>query len=153
MRPGGAFVISLDFELMWGVRDKRTIANYGANILGVREAIPAMLDLFAERGIACTWATVGFLFFRGKDELMAALPGQLPAYTDGRLSPYDDVARSGADEADDPYHFGLSLLERIRGYPRQEVGTHTFSHFYCLEEGAALADFRACPESTPRRLR
>jgi hypothetical protein len=25
---GGAFVISLDFELMWGVRDKRTIADY-----------------------------------------------------------------------------------------------------------------------------
>lgn len=33
---GGAFVISLDFELMWGVRDKRTIADYGRNILGVR---------------------------------------------------------------------------------------------------------------------
>src|SRR5450631_2733915 len=35
---GGAFVISLDFELMWGVRDKRTIADYGRNILGVRRA-------------------------------------------------------------------------------------------------------------------
>jgi hypothetical protein len=31
----GALVISLDFELLWGVRDKRTIADYGPNILGV----------------------------------------------------------------------------------------------------------------------
>jgi len=40
----GAFVISLDFELLWGVRDKRTIADYGANIRGVRDAVPALLD-------------------------------------------------------------------------------------------------------------
>jgi hypothetical protein len=36
MEDGGAFVISLDFELFWGVRDKRTISGYGPNILGVR---------------------------------------------------------------------------------------------------------------------
>ena len=35
----GALVISLDFELLWGVRDKRTIADYGPNILGVRKAV------------------------------------------------------------------------------------------------------------------
>lgn len=38
----GTFVISLDFELMWGVRDVQTKAGYGPNILGVRQAIPAM---------------------------------------------------------------------------------------------------------------
>jgi hypothetical protein len=81
---GGAFVISLDFELMWGVRDKRTIADYGCNILGVRQAVPALLDLFATRQIACTWATVGFLFCADKDELMASLPARLPAYADSR---------------------------------------------------------------------
>ncbi len=59
----GALVISLDFELIWGVRDQRTIADYGANILGVRRVVPVLLDFFAERNIACTWATVGLLFF------------------------------------------------------------------------------------------
>jgi len=42
MNHGGTFVISLDFELLWGVRDKRTVADYGANILGVRRVIPAI---------------------------------------------------------------------------------------------------------------
>src|SRR2546421_12794150 len=76
----GAFVISLDFELMWGVRDKRTIADYGANVRGVREVVPALLDLFAERDIACTWATVGLLFFATNAAMRAALPARKPGY-------------------------------------------------------------------------
>ena len=61
--PFGALVISLDFELHWGVRDKRPVDGpYRENLLGAREAIPQMLDLFEEFGVAATWATVGFLF-------------------------------------------------------------------------------------------
>jgi hypothetical protein len=70
----GVFTVSLDFELMWGVRDKCTIASYGAQILGVREVVPALLDLFAERQIACTWATAGLPFFAAKEDILAALP-------------------------------------------------------------------------------
>jgi hypothetical protein len=143
MQAGGAFVISLDFELLWGVRDKRTIADYGANILGVRRAIPAMLDLFAERGIACTWATVGFLFCADKDELIASIPHRLPGYRERRLSPYDDLADLGRDEESDPYRYGISLLRQIQTRPRQEIATHTLSHFYCLEEGGDADSFRS----------
>jgi hypothetical protein len=139
----GAFVISLDFELLWGVRDQRTIADYGANILGVREVVPALLDLFAERNIACTWATVGLLFFATNTAMLAALPARKPRYTDPRISPYHYLDEVGADEEHDPYHFGLSLIRRILDYPAQEIGTHTFSHFYCLEEGADVEAFRA----------
>jgi hypothetical protein len=57
------FLISLDFELMWGVRDHRSIATYGKNILGVREAIPAMLAMFTKYRVKATWATVGMLLF------------------------------------------------------------------------------------------
>jgi hypothetical protein len=142
--PGpGAFVISLDFELLWGVRDKRTVADYGANILGVRRAVPIMLDLFERRQIACTWATVGFLFCADKDELIASFPKLLPRYSGPRLSPYDDLAELGRDEESDPYRYGFSLLQRVMARPRQEIGTHTFSHFYCLEEGGTVEAFRA----------
>ena len=53
------FVVSLDMELMWGVRDKRSKDQYGRQVLGEREAIPAMLDLFEREGIRATWAVVG----------------------------------------------------------------------------------------------
>jgi hypothetical protein len=139
----GAFVVSLDFELLWGVRDKRTTADYGVNVLGVRQVVPALLDLFAERNIACTWATVGLLFFATNEAMRAALPTRKPRYTNPRISSYHYFNEVGADEEHDPYHYGLSLIRRILDYPDQEIGTHTFSHFYCLEEGGDVEAFRA----------
>jgi hypothetical protein len=139
----GAFVISLDFELLWGVRDQRTVTDYGANILGVRQVVPALLDLFAERNIACTWATVGLLFFATNTAMRAALPARRPRYTNARISSYHYLDEVGADEERDPYYYGLSLIRRILDHPAQEIGTHTFSHFYCLEEGGDIEAFRA----------
>jgi hypothetical protein len=141
--PRGGFVLSLDLELMWGVRDKKTVASYGANILGVRQAVPRLLDLFARNKLACTWATVGMLFFDNRDALIAALPEERPAYDNPRLSPYGDIARIGASEAEDPHHYALSLIRRIAEAPHQEIATHTFSHFYCLEPGQTVTEFRA----------
>jgi len=139
----GGLVISLDFELYWGVRDRCTIADYGADILGAREAVPRLLDLFQRYDLACTWATVGFLFFDRREALLAALPAQRPAYADPRLSPYAELARIGPGERADPFRYALSLVRRIAATPRQEIATHTFSHFCCLEPGATPAAFRA----------
>jgi peptidoglycan/xylan/chitin deacetylase (PgdA/CDA1 family) len=139
----GTFVISLDFELFWGVRDVQTKEAYGANILGVRQAIPAMLALFEEAQLHVTWATVGLLFFREKADLVAGLPARRPQYTDPNLSNYVALPDLGPDEASDPYYYGHGLLEQIRRVPGQEVATHTFSHYYCLEAGQTPEDFRA----------
>ncbi|MEZ6118694.1 MAG: hypothetical protein R3C28_19305 [Pirellulaceae bacterium] len=46
-------------------------------------------------------------------------------------------------ERTDPYYFGLSLVRRIQSTPRQRVGTHTFAHYYCLEDGADVESFRS----------
>jgi hypothetical protein len=98
----GRLVISLDFELLWGVRDTEDRQSYGQNILGAREAIPRMLDLFAAGGIRATWATVGFLFCETKEELLASLPDERPAYRDPRLSNYAYLDEVGPDERRDP---------------------------------------------------
>src|SRR5258705_638261 len=85
----GALVISLDFELYWGVRDSRSINDYGEHILGVRKVIPALLELFDRYGVNATFATVGFLFCNGKDELIHAVPSITPTYSNESLSPYN----------------------------------------------------------------
>lgn len=143
MTPPPALVISLDFELHWGVRDHTSVDGYRENLLGVREAIPAMLALFERRGIAATWATVGMLFARTKRELEAAVPARLPRYVRAELSPYAAFGELGEDETKDPFHFGASLVEAIARTPRQEIATHTFSHYYCLEPGQTEEDFEA----------
>jgi len=127
-----AFIISLDFELRWGARDVKIGTQYRKNLLGVRRVVPALLAAFAEYGIHATWATVGFLLFSNRTELLASLPEQRASYDDLRLSPYQDMQAVGLDEEEDPLHFGRSLINQIRAHPGQEIATHTFSHYYCL---------------------
>jgi hypothetical protein len=146
----GTLAISLDFELFWGVHDKRTLKDYGRNILGAREAIPRMLEMFERYGVHCTWAIVGLLFFDDKEELLQHLPAARPSYANPALSPYPRIARIGPNERQDPYHYGLSLVRRIQDCPHQEIGTHTFSHYYCLEDGQTPDTFRADLEAARR---
>ena len=141
----GQLIISLDFELLWGVRDHADRASYGDNIIGAREAIPHILELFYSHGISATWATVGFAMCGSLDELMESLPPHdlSPSYNDGRLSSYAYLDDVGKDERQDPYFFGASLVERIQQTPHQEIGTHTLSHYYCLEPGQTQIQFEA----------
>jgi len=141
--PPPLFVISQDFELHWGVRDKRSVEAYRENLIGVRTSLPATLALFKEYDIHATWASVGFLFFEGKDDLLANLPSALPAYTTSKYSPYGALAQIGRNEGSDPFHFAPSLLRSISETAGQEVGTHTFSHYYCLEDGQDATSFEA----------
>src|SRR5687768_10583758 len=87
---GGRFVISLDFELAWGVRDQPFRDHYRSNLLGARAAIPAILALFRRYEIHATWAIVGMLFHRTRAELVANAPAQMPEYADERLRPQID---------------------------------------------------------------
>lgn len=143
-KNNGKFVISLDFELLWGVRDKRTIAGYGENIRGVHTVIPRLLQTLTQYDTKATFSIVGFLFFENKTELLNNLPDKLPHYIDKHLSPYDGhFAMVGENAATDPYHFAPDLIRLIQKYPEQEIGTHTFSHYYCLEDGQLEDDFKS----------
>lgn len=144
MSHTGKFVISLDFELLWGVRDKRTIASYGKHIRGVWEVLPSLLKLFERYQIKATFATVGFLFASNKKELLAYCPDAKPSYKASKYSPYQghfDLIHE--TEEKDPYHFATDLIQLLQQYPEQEIASHTFSHYYCLEEGQTQADFEA----------
>jgi peptidoglycan/xylan/chitin deacetylase (PgdA/CDA1 family) len=138
----GKFVISLDFELMWGLRDLRTAADFADSVAAVRAVIPRLLAVFERYQITATFATVGFLFFEDKDQLKRHLPTRRPAYEASELSPYGGyIDQIGENEGDDQLHYGLSLISQIcrSGH---EVATHTFSHYYCLEPGQSPEEFQ-----------
>ncbi len=144
----GKFVISLDFELMWGVRDKKSKTNYGDNILGVHNVIPKLLEVFRKYDIKATFSTVGLLFFETKQELLDGIPKLKPQYNNPNLSPYNGYFNIlGNDYETDEYHFAPKLIKEIQKYPEQEIGTHTFSHYYCLEPGQTIDTFKADIES------
>ena len=90
----GIFTISLDFELYWGIRDKKTIDQYGDNILGVWQVVPKLLELFSHYQVHATWATVGAMMSKNKEEFLQFLPEKKPNYQDKNLSPYFDFTEN-----------------------------------------------------------
>jgi len=138
----GALVISLDFELHWGLRDQVQRDSPGfADLSSSRQSVVDLATLFARRGIRATWATVGFLFASTGSELSGFLPEVRPAYQRREYDPY--VEPVGSDESSDPEHLAGSLVRLLAATPGQEVASHTFSHYYCLEDGQREEDLRA----------
>jgi hypothetical protein len=90
--------------------------------------------------VHCTWATVGFLFFNEKKEMMSYLPVQRPTYEKKDYDPYPYLEQN---ELEKIYHFAPALIEQIRRIPGQEIGTHTFSHFYTLEKNTTIGQFQS----------
>ncbi len=138
----GALVISLDFELIWGMREKVDPGSpYIENILGARKAIPALLDLFDNYKIAGTWAIVGLLFADSSEEQTKYYPQKQPSYIRQEFNPYQEAV--DGNERTSPLYFGHSLVELISKYPNQEIASHTFGHYYCLEPGQTVEEFDA----------
>ena len=136
----GGFIISLDFELHWGVRDKRSIQEYKENLLGARIAIPKILDIFKKYDISATWGVVGFLFAHNQQKLnkiQNSIP--IPSYSKSFYNPFQQ--KVGHNEKEDPFHYAPSLIKLIKNQPKQEIASHTTSHFYTLEEGQTAEEF------------
>ena len=140
----GIFVISLDFELHWGVSDHFSPEEYAGNLNNTPKAIDGILQIFNANNIHCTWATVGMLFCKNKAELFEYVDeSKRPVFKNPQLSNYLHAEKAGDNEHVDPYHYGLSIIKKISNYPNQEISTHTFSHYYCLEEPINPPGFEA----------
>lgn len=135
----GVFTISLDFELYWGLIDQLKIEDYEENLSNVHKVVPTLLKLFSKNSIHATWATVGFLFLKDKNELKKNYPHKLPNYIKTILSPYEYLHKE--DKISLKYHFAPELIDLIKDVNGQEIATHTFSHYYCLEDGADIESF------------
>lgn len=102
-----------------------------------------MLNLFKEYNVHVTWATVGMLFFEKKEELLKNIPFPLPDYEYKDYLPVPYVNTIGPDETSDPIHYAKSLIKLIASYPHQEIASHSFLHYYCLEKGQNIHSFEA----------
>ena len=134
-------VWSLDFELRWGMHDLLGLDrdSYRKNLEGAREAVPRLLQLFSERGVRATWATVGALACRNWDEYYHRAPAP-PRYVDMRLavSPrYVDLDPEGL------LHFAPDLVALVAKTEGQDLGTPTFSHLFLGELGVMQVDAAA----------
>jgi peptidoglycan/xylan/chitin deacetylase (PgdA/CDA1 family) len=141
----GIFTISLDFELHWGGFEKWDLGTRAQYFLNTRLAIPQMLRMFSEYQVHVTWATVGMLLHPDRLSLSNFAPQLKPSYTNLQLSAYRFLDGDGVGENElvDPFHYAAKLVTAILNEPHQELGSHTFAHYYCNEHGQTIDQFRA----------
>jgi peptidoglycan/xylan/chitin deacetylase (PgdA/CDA1 family) len=138
----GTLVISLDFELVWGLFDHIEIKDTISYFNNTLEAIPQIISIFEKNSIQATWATVGMLFNENWEEWHSNIPDSIPTYNKVELNPYEygkKHQKSGLDQL----FFAPDLIKTIQSAKGQEIGTHTYSHYYCLEKGQTKAQFEA----------
>jgi peptidoglycan/xylan/chitin deacetylase (PgdA/CDA1 family) len=143
----GVLTISLDFELIWGTLDLFGPERFRRACEVEREAIPRLLDLFAEYDVPATWCILGHLFL---DRCAGGHPETVPpahAWCRGPWFAHDPAGT----ETSHPTFYGRSLVERIRACPvPQEIGCHTFSHAIFGDSGCsretAHSELAACVE-------
>lgn len=135
------FTISLDFELYWGIFDKVMLEGRQEYFLNTRKVIPQMLSLFEQEGIHVTWAIVGMLFADNWGDWALSRPALLPSYKNERFSSYRLQEKYASDVAKEAFFFAPELISLIQQTRHQEIGTHTFCHYYCKEEGQTVAQF------------
>jgi hypothetical protein len=138
----GVLVISLDFELVWGLFDHIEITDKVTYFNNTLEAIPLILNIFEKNSIHATWATVGMLFNENWDEWHSNIPEIITTYARKELDAYDYGKRhqkSGLEK----FFFAPHLIKKIQSLKGQEIGTHTYSHYYCLEKGQTKVQYEA----------
>lgn len=137
----GFLVISLDYELMWGVRDHYSIDDYGSNVLGSYASLDQTIKLFNDYGIKATIATVGLMALNDINDYYKFKPKSVPTYNKRNLSPYDFIDHLDTNRFNDKYYFCPINIRNLTKNSLVELASHTFSHYYCNEKGSNISTF------------
>ena len=92
--------------------------------------------------LGATWATVGMLFNEDWEQWERNTPNIIPDYSKSQLSAYD-FGKSIKSTKTKEFCFAPDLIRKIINTKNQELATHTYSHYYCREEGQNLESFTA----------
>lgn len=139
----GVICISIDLELFWGVFEKMKINKKNmVYFQNTRDAIDKTLELFSQNGIKATWAIVGMLYNKNSTEWIKNVPEKIPTYNKKGISSYEWFTKNDL-EIDHHMFFAPDLVDLIQSTPGMEIGTHTYSHYYCQEKGQTEKQFEA----------
>lgn len=142
MNKQGTLVISLDYELMWGCCEWSTPEMYGnSNVAQVQEVISRMRSLFSQYEVHATFATVGMIMLRGREDAIRMIPDKIPSYIRAEASPYTSNYIQQIKPEYEFMFFAPQQVMRLEADSNIEVGTHTYSHYYCWEPGQTIDEF------------
>jgi len=133
-------IISLDFELHWGRFDKADPLGTKKYYRNTQKTIPKILAYFEKYKVEATWAVVGMILAQNKKEWRSYAPTLKPGYNNPALSAYDWYEKRRIYKKS---LFAPDLAAKITETEGQELGSHTFAHYYTMEPGQTMEEFRA----------
>lgn len=139
MINNGAFVFSFDFELFWGVHHNKSLMSYKDNLDGALKFLPNISKEFLDHEAYFTCATVGMIYNNDWEEWEENIPVLIPTHNKSELSPFTKI-NFFKENVDKKYFFAKNILETIRK-DGQEIATHTYSHYFCLEKDDLIENF------------
>ncbi len=125
----GYFLLSIDLGLYWSASDQYRLDDFEREYPDCRKLIKQVLKLTSKMDIKATWAVVGLLMAKDREEVLHVAPRHLPRYQRYLKAEFHDHRIPGENEQDSPFTYGLSLVKKIQSEPGQEIGSLTFSHF------------------------
>jgi len=139
----GYFVISLDFEMIWGMIEKSQNELIKKRVQNVEIVIPKILEVFKTHDIHATWGVVGILMLNDFEELKSLVDKIDFKYEKKELRISKYLSTFSDSEFDSNIHFKYDLIKNIKETPYQEIASHSFSHFYGNELGQTISDFES----------
>lgn len=141
----GTFIISLDFELLWGLAgwSLQRINSYQSHIDGSRCALKGILEILERYGVKCTIGYVGGMDYASVEEFKHVNVENEPMYKEPMFSSYRSLVPHIGKEFSEELFFCKDVIASLVKNINVELGSHTFSHYYCLEEGQTIEEFEA----------
>lgn len=142
----GMLVISLDFEMYWGMADITEVNDMTPVMQNVHKVVPRLLALFKKYNVHATWATVGALMAENSEDFLTYLPREFTSQTAIMLEKIGLIPEDN-NKCPRDILFAPELVKMVADTAGQEIGTHTYSHYYCSDGESTPKDFAAEIES------
>lgn len=143
----GVLCISFDLELLWGRHDLNYLP-FVDRVRRERTIMAELLDLLEKYKVPATWAVVGHLF------LSSCSPARSVKHPEIARPKYSWLTKDwfASDPAGnlktDPEWYGSDIVKTLKASPRQEIGSHSFSHIIFGDPGCsaecAESELKAC---------
>lgn len=139
----GHFVISLDFELVWGLAgwNITQVESYSTNIKNAKTALKDIVEVFDKYNMKCTIGFVGAMNFSCISELRLDENTVIPSYQDKLYASFLSLLPYAEKELGVDLFLAESEIMFLKSRVNIELASHTFSHYYCLEKGQSIVDF------------
>lgn len=133
----GHIVISLDYELLWGLSgwDEEHLKSYEKNVDNANSALLQIIEILKMHSMKLTIAYVGAMNNSSEQEMIEEKGCFDVMYDAPIFSPFRSSVPYAIKRNKGSLLFAKDMIQKLNECENIELASHTYSHYYCLENG------------------